>query len=396
MEFDEKVKIINEIKADLPGMLSDVDIRNSMKLKKMSILPFTEKKLTGLGYNLSPSGFVFSTSKGFAEEVKNRNGEKYVQVDPHDTVLVLTKEYLWLDRTLAGTIHSRVRIVSQGFGHISTTIDPLWRGPLLISLNNPTSKKLKLVIEKTSVRGIEDNTFCTVVFQKLITAAEKVHDNPPQRIDVLKEYIAKQPRFLPFYRKRYEKFKDLVLNLQDNLPGNREYDTPSIGKLNILKSKYSKIKDSIIAEELLYKNQSRIPIDDTELTDETLFSEYVIKNMKDSVNRLKNVNFCDNYNKNQLKEDIINIEDNIDLEIQNKDYMEYLSYLEKNISEMQPLGLRIAGQLRKSYMLIIVILIITGIIYLNWSSITTTPLWQQVILSGAFLLLANIFLKYES
>jgi hypothetical protein len=84
-------------------------------------------------------------------------------VEPNDTVLILTQEEVWVSEQIAGTFHSKVGIVSSGFGHISTTLDPNWEGPLLISLNNPTRKRLKLIIGKEEAEATNYNSFVTLI-----------------------------------------------------------------------------------------------------------------------------------------------------------------------------------------------------------------------------------------
>ena len=153
-------------------MLSDRDILK-LKDKDIVIYPFNEDDLTPLGYNLNPSGFVVSLKSN--ELVDESDG--YYEIQPHDTVLIRTREAVWVSKKIAGTFHSKVGVVSNGFGHISTTLDPNWKGPLLISLNNPTDIVLKLDANKS---------FVTLILYKLKTPAKKDHDNQSSRIDIVK------------------------------------------------------------------------------------------------------------------------------------------------------------------------------------------------------------------
>lgn len=152
-------------------MLSDVDITKLLN-KEIVVHPYNEENLTPLGYNLTPSDFVFSVST--KELINDEDG--YYSIKPNDTVLVLTEESVWVSKRIAGTFHSKVGVVSSGFGHISTTLDPNWSGPLLISLNNPTNMTLKLPKNKT---------FITLIFYTLNTISKKDHDNNPSRTDIL-------------------------------------------------------------------------------------------------------------------------------------------------------------------------------------------------------------------
>jgi deoxycytidine triphosphate deaminase len=153
-------------------LLSDQDIQKLLN-RGIVIYPFDDKDLTPVGYNLNPSDFVFSIQS--QSLVLESNG--FFEIQPHDTVLILTKEAVWVSRRIAGTFHSKVSLVSTGFGHISTTLDPNWKGPLLISLNNPTDNSLNIPVDKS---------FVTLVFYKVKTPALKdALDNLPSRADIL-------------------------------------------------------------------------------------------------------------------------------------------------------------------------------------------------------------------
>ncbi|MEH2331291.1 dCTP deaminase domain-containing protein [Nostoc sp.] len=164
-------------------MLSDQDIEILLN-KEIVIYPYRpEKDLTPVGYNLNPSDFVFSiTHKCLIKTTYNLEGNKVFKIKRHDIVLILTQEAVWVSQKIGGTFHSKVGVVSLGFGHISTTLDPGWAGPLLISLNNPTDIELELPAEKS---------FVTLIFYKVRKPALRNHDNSPSRVDLI-EPISKQ------------------------------------------------------------------------------------------------------------------------------------------------------------------------------------------------------------
>lgn len=173
-------------------MLSDKDIKKLLN-KEIVIYPYEEDDLTPLGYNFNPSDFAMSINeqKLLEREFRQEKVEKikdgkpieveenieYYIIPPNDTALILTSESIWVSMKIAGTFHSKVGVVSTGFGHISTTLDPNWKGPLLISLNNPTNKPLKLPV---------NDSFITLMFYRLDSPATKDHDNDPSRIKILK------------------------------------------------------------------------------------------------------------------------------------------------------------------------------------------------------------------
>lgn len=217
-------------------MLSDRDILK-LKDKDIVIYPFSEDDLTPLGYNLNPSSFIVSLKAN--ELIVEKDG--YYEIQPHDTVLVLTREAVWVSKKIAGTFHSKVGVVSAGFGHISTTLDPNWKGPLLISLNNPTDKVLKLNANKS---------FVTLILYKLKTPAKKDHDNQSSRIDIMKNLtteilnnelnesnraLIKKAEQIFIKPDVYEKFTEKVLQLSEE---SRNSIIKGLKKHNITNSKH--------------------------------------------------------------------------------------------------------------------------------------------------------------
>lgn len=113
------------------------------ELRDILIAPFSESKCKGIGYNISPSELCYSVKKKYLLQVHRTDQETYVLIPPHDTVLILSYEYLQVSSGVAGCFLSRLRPVTQGLGNISTTLDPCWKGMLLLAINNPSSKKVK-------------------------------------------------------------------------------------------------------------------------------------------------------------------------------------------------------------------------------------------------------------
>lgn len=169
------------------GVLSDVDIKQYINKNEIVIYPYNEENLTGLGYNLSFTKFIYSLNKKTLCEIECEGNELFCYAEPNDTLLIISHEAVWITKSLSGTFYSKVGIVSKGFGHISTTLDPEWEGPLLFSLNNPTNQRIKLSIGNKIENGIKYETFVTLIFHKMISKANKTHDNEPGRIyDILK------------------------------------------------------------------------------------------------------------------------------------------------------------------------------------------------------------------
>lgn len=200
-------------------LLTAPEIKQCRKqLKGILIAPFNENKAKGIGYNLSCSDLLYSTKKGSPLRIHYNEQGSFVYIKPNDTILILSYEYIKVDGNIAGTFHSRVRTSASGLGNISTTLDPMWNGMLLISINNPTKKPIKLQITENKDGKIERCNFITlVVFQSFPKSdANSISlqlDNPPMRADIWTELTAPTHKFL--HNGRYHKFQSFIQNLVD-------------------------------------------------------------------------------------------------------------------------------------------------------------------------------------
>lgn len=198
------------------GQLSREDIIREQDTSNLVIEPRDDSKVKAASFDISPSCLVMSVKSGSFMRIHSsisrcekghRNPEwhcnscrkklkapdycpeqKYVYIAPRDTALVLSREYIQLPETMCGSVVSRVSTVSNGLGHISTTIDPLWKGALLIAISNPSSEPKKLMIQdETSAIPL-----ATVTLQYLNTPVKKKHIHTthlPARVDILEKYL---------------------------------------------------------------------------------------------------------------------------------------------------------------------------------------------------------------
>lgn len=193
------------------GVLSDADIQREMKNGNIFIAPFMLSQLQPSGYNLTPTKFFYSTTKKKFLTIIENEEETYVMIDRNDTVLVRTRESVAVSCRLTGAFYSKVKVVSEGFGHVSTTLDPNWEGQLLISLNNPTNRKLKFSIEKNVYGKKICNSFVTLEFMYLNESALNISDNPPGRLDILDSTI--ESNVSTFKKQKIEDLVKLVQQL---------------------------------------------------------------------------------------------------------------------------------------------------------------------------------------
>lgn len=194
------------------------------KLEDIIIAPFDHAKAKGVGYNFSLSEMVYSITRQRLVPICREAQETFFYMRPHETILALSYEYLKVSDRIAGSFHSRVRITAQGVGSISTTLDPGWKGMLLFSLNNPTKKKIKIVLSTRVDGAVKPNAIITLVTWRTTSPDSKfsgqtvsdepltLHlDNPPMRIDIWSE-LASKP-FRVFRNRDYQRFCHLVESL---------------------------------------------------------------------------------------------------------------------------------------------------------------------------------------
>lgn len=159
------------------GYFSDKDIRKALN-RDIVIEPFESDCLTPIGYDFRIGDYVFSLENGLLAEI-----DGYYEFPPKSTIQVLTKESLWVSSRVAGTFHSKVSLVSKGMSHISTTLDPLWYGPLLITFRNNTDASIKMR---------PGDTFVTLLFSRLRTPTKSPHKKPSHREDILLDQLNNQ------------------------------------------------------------------------------------------------------------------------------------------------------------------------------------------------------------
>lgn len=208
--------------------LSSHDIKICRQnLNDILIAPFDESKCKGVGYNLSPSELCYSVNRRRLLQIHRTAQEIYVMVPPHDTVLTLSHEYLQVGSRIAGCFLSRLRPVTKGLGNISTTLDPCWKGMLLLSINNPSSRKIKLVISQMEQDRMVPVGLTTMLLWRLPQTEEDENgvltfrlDNPAMRTDIWAELTAEPYRILG--NRKYQHFQKVIKRLSTYTPSSEE------------------------------------------------------------------------------------------------------------------------------------------------------------------------------
>ncbi|WP_291997222.1 hypothetical protein [Candidatus Accumulibacter sp. ACC012] len=142
---------------------------------KLVLSPFEEKCLTPVGYDLRV-GKTYTVSDMGRKRKDLKQGET-ITLQPGTTALISTLEFVRMpkDKSITGLIESKVSQVSKGLSHVSTTVDPDWRGNLLIAIHNHAIEAVEL--------GYGD-TFCTIVFIKNVSPSTRDCDKQPGRLDI--------------------------------------------------------------------------------------------------------------------------------------------------------------------------------------------------------------------
>lgn len=98
----------------------EIIIKNHGQLGEDNI----RQSITPVGYDLRVGDRAVSGDRG----KMNITITNPLRIHPGEHVVIWTAEDIRFERRIGATIHSRVRMVSRGLSHISTTIDPTWPG----------------------------------------------------------------------------------------------------------------------------------------------------------------------------------------------------------------------------------------------------------------------------
>lgn len=221
----------NSTHEQLSHLYSNMSSKDIMKcrqeLKDILIAPFDDSKCKGVGYNLSPTELCYSVNRHRLLRIHRTAQEVYVMIPPHDTVLTLSHEYLQVGPQIAGCFLSRLRPVTKGLGNISTTLDPCWKGMILLSINNPSSRKIKLVISQVEQDRLVPVGLTTMLIWRLPQIEWEENgeltfrvDNPAMRTDIWSELAAEPYRL--FGNKKYQHFQHVIERLSNYTPSNEE------------------------------------------------------------------------------------------------------------------------------------------------------------------------------
>lgn len=212
-------------------MLSKIDIEKQIG-KGINIVPFIWENIkeNSINFTISDKAWTLipkSTGNGF-DDAKQACKSGILTLEPYSTTIVYTEEVIALNNKLGGTFHAKVGIVSKGIVFSSTMIGPSYCGHLMITLQNPTDKKIQLHV---------GDTFISLVLYKLDTKIDKTLTNSNsgghtgKLADLNISPTVEERRFLD------EDWKKNITSIRNRLKNEKDYKSLH-SELNRRKRKY--------------------------------------------------------------------------------------------------------------------------------------------------------------
>lgn len=121
-------------------MLSIVDLKRELG-SNIYIYPLHIESIKSNSIDLHVSKFAWSLST----KKLICDGDS-INIEPNDSALVYTEEAIYISNHIGGSYNSKVTLVSQGAGHIGTTLDAQYIGCSIIAIHNHSKKVLKLKV----------------------------------------------------------------------------------------------------------------------------------------------------------------------------------------------------------------------------------------------------------
>jgi len=180
-------------------VLSDVQIMELISQNKLKIEPFDDSCLKSASYDLRVGEYAYSWSK--RRRVDIRKKEK-IRIEPGDLVLVRTLEKVELPNGISGTVHSMVALSTLALAPVSTTVDPTWRGYMLIPIQN---------VGRTPIYLYYSEPFCTIILYET-GVSQRIYDaRERQDFEIwIKKIIDESERRRPKY---YFKRRPILLTV---------------------------------------------------------------------------------------------------------------------------------------------------------------------------------------
>ena len=165
------------------ALLTDTSIRNLLvtteeewiqnQNEKLLILGFDEECLTPVGYDLRV-GKRYLKMRYKLKEFEELDEDEELVILPGEIVAIETEEEIKMpqNKGYSGILVSKVSIAEEGLSHISTSLDPDYKGKMLITVTNLSQRRIVLKRKQP---------FCTMILFKNETPATKECGKHPDR-----------------------------------------------------------------------------------------------------------------------------------------------------------------------------------------------------------------------
>ena len=138
------------------SVLSEWDIINELG-RGIFIYPFYERRKSIRGCCLCLRASEYAYTFNIAEPTQepqdllftDQDNNKFIKIPSRKTAIIWTEESVFLGNYLCGSLHSTVKLVSQGLGHIGTRVNPNYGGVMAIALHNLSDNEIQIQVGET-------------------------------------------------------------------------------------------------------------------------------------------------------------------------------------------------------------------------------------------------------
>lgn len=142
------------------AILSDKDIQDYIKEKKLDIEPFFQE-------NLTPNGYDLTVEEVYIPELDKRIEEGVAKVSSKQWFLIGTKEYVKLSGNITAQLWIRTSFARKGIISSFGKVDCGFEGNLTLSAFNSSNKTVDIKIGKT---------FAQMVFEMMERPPEELYE----------------------------------------------------------------------------------------------------------------------------------------------------------------------------------------------------------------------------
>jgi len=141
-------------------ILSDTDIKSSIKNKDLNIEPFNEK-------NLTPNGYDLSIDEVYIKKTNDHVKEGTATIPPLTWFVISTKEFVKMGPQITSQLWIRSSYARKGVMASFGKVDAGFHGTLTISCFNSNDEPIKIPI---------GDRFCQIVFENMSSIPSELYD----------------------------------------------------------------------------------------------------------------------------------------------------------------------------------------------------------------------------